>query len=66
MHRGRAVLIQTMFLGNDPERERAFIPLMSNEVDLPRTKQNKENHFQNNQMRLVLFHLDGSTVCSIL
>lgn len=27
--------IQIMFLGNDPERERAFIPLMSNEVDLP-------------------------------
>lgn len=34
-HRGRAMQIQTMFLGNDPERERAFIPLMSNEVDLP-------------------------------
>lgn len=34
-HRGRAVQIQIMFLGNDPERERAFIPLMSNEVDLP-------------------------------
>lgn len=35
VHRGRTVRIQTMFLGNDPERERAFIPLMSNEVDLP-------------------------------
>ena len=35
VHRGSAAQIQTMFLGNDPERERAFIPLMSNEVDLP-------------------------------
>lgn len=35
VHRGRTVQIQTMFLGNDPERESAFIPLMSNEVDLP-------------------------------
>lgn len=35
MHRGRAVMIQMMFLGNDPERERAFIPHQSNEVDLP-------------------------------
>lgn len=46
VHRGRAVEIQTMFLGNDPERETAFIPHMSNEVDLPEPNQIKRIIFK--------------------
>lgn len=46
VHRGRAVQIQTMFLGNDPERKKAFIPLMSNEVDLPEPNQIKRIIFK--------------------
>lgn len=46
MHRGSGVLIQMMFLGNDPEREIAFIPLLSNEVDLPGPNKIKRIIFQ--------------------
>lgn len=46
VHRGIAVQIQIMFLGNDPERERGFIPLMSNEVDLPAPNKIKGIIFQ--------------------
>lgn len=41
-----------------PERERALYSPHVKRGGSAWTKQNKENHFQNNQMRLVLFHLD--------
>lgn len=38
--------IQMMVLGNDPGRESAFIPLMSNEVDLHEPNQIKRIIFK--------------------
>lgn len=46
VHRGRVVQIQMMVLGNDPGRESAFIPLMSNEVDLHEPNQIKRIIFK--------------------
>lgn len=57
-----------MFLGNDPKRERAFIPppppSRVKRGGSAWTKQNKENHFPNKQTRLVF--VSSGWLCGVL